>query len=118
MILNTHEPAVLPVPKNCFRCGQDFQDFSDRGLARVCPECKKPKPRPPRYSPALLGQPLTFRETQVCQLLADGKLSKEIAYELHLGVGHIKVVVSMILAKTGMANRICLAVWWATRRQK
>lgn len=111
-ILNAHAPAAMPVSKNCFRCGQDFQDFSDRALARVCPECKKPKEKLPRYSDSMLGRPLTVRETQVVELVAAGKPSKVIAYELHLGAGTIKVCISTILAKTGLANRTCLAVWW------
>ena len=49
---------------------------------------------------------------QVTNLIAKGKLNKEIGLDLHLGEGTIKVIVSIILAKTGMANRTCLAVWW------
>lgn len=109
-------PAALPVPKNCCRCGEDFQDFSDRGLARVCPKCKTPKPKPPRYSDAVLaGKPLTVREKQIAQLVAEGKPSKVIAHELHLGEGTIKVVISTILAKTRLTNRTCLAIWWLTK---
>jgi DNA-binding NarL/FixJ family response regulator len=115
VILNARAPIALPVSKNCFRCGEDFQDFSDRGLARVCAECKKPKAKPSRYSPSLRGRPLTARETQVVDLVAAGKPSKEIAHQLHLGEGTIKALISVILAKTGMANRTSLAVWWITR---
>ena len=102
------------VPKNCVRCGLDFRDFSDRGLARVCPECKKAKPpKPPRYSEAVLaGKPLTVREKQVAALVGEGQPSKVIAHQLHLGEGTIKVVISTILAKTGLGNRTCLAIWW------
>jgi DNA-binding NarL/FixJ family response regulator len=116
VIFNARAPIVLPVSKNCCRCGEDFQDFSDRGLARVCAECKKPKAKPPRYSPSLRGRPLTARETQVVNLVAAGKPSKEIAYQLHLGEGTIKVAISTILAKTGLENRTRLAVWWITRQ--
>lgn len=106
-----HGPA-FPIPKNCFRCGAEFQDFSDRGLARICGRCRKPKAQPARSGTELLGQPLTAREIQVVIGIADGKLNKEIAWELHLGVGYIKVIVSNLLAKTGFTNRTALAVWW------
>ena len=103
--------ACEGVAKTCYRCGQDFQDFSDRGLARVCPHCKAPKVKPPRYSPLLAGKLLTPRETQIADLVATGKPNKVIAHELHLGEGTIKAFISVILAKTGMANRTSLAVW-------
>lgn len=69
----------------------------------------------PRYSPLLLGKPLTPRETQVLDLIATGKLNKEIAHEILLGEGTVKVMVSTILAKTGLSNRTSLAVWWAIK---
>ncbi len=113
MSANLHAlPLALGVPKTCCRCGQGFQDFSDRGLARMCTECRKPKAKPPRYPPTLLGKPLTARETQVMDLVAAGKLNKEIGGMLHLGEGTVKVAISRILAKTGMTNRTALAVWW------
>jgi DNA-binding NarL/FixJ family response regulator len=49
---------------------------------------------------------------QIADLIAHGTTNKNIAYELHLGEGTIKTFVSVILAKTGMANRTSLAVWW------
>jgi DNA-binding NarL/FixJ family response regulator len=111
--VNSHPaPLCTGLPKTCCRCGRRFQDFSDRGLARVCPECKKPKVRSPRYSPTLRGRPLTAREKQVVDLVANGRPSKEIAHQLRLGEGTIKVAISTILAKTGLENRTCLAVWW------
>ena len=116
MFLNSHaSPGISTgVPKTCFRCGREFQDFSDRGLGRVCTECRRPRVHLPlRYSdPSLLGKPLTVREKQITDLVSTGMASKVIAHELHLGEGTIKVVMSTILAKTGMANRTSLAVWW------
>lgn len=108
--------VAIGIPKSCFRCGAEFRDFSDQGLARVCPGCKKPKAiQPP---PPLKGKPLTVREAQVTALIVEGKLSKEIAHELHLGEGTIKQFVSTILAKTGMPNRTKLAVWWVLSHRK
>jgi DNA-binding CsgD family transcriptional regulator len=109
----------MGVPKTCCRCGGAFQDFSDRGLARTCTACKSPKPKPPRYSDAVLaGKPLTVREKQITQLVAEGKPSKVIAHEIHLGEGTIKMVISTILAKTGLANRTSLAVWWVVQKER
>lgn len=115
-IISPGLPVCIGVPKTCCRCGGGFQDFSDRGLARTCTECKSPKPKPPRYSDAVLaGKPLTVREKQVTQLVAEGKPSKVIAHELHLHEGTIKVAISTILAKTRLNNRTCLAVWWVQK---
>jgi DNA-binding NarL/FixJ family response regulator len=119
VILNASTPICTAVTKNCFRCGRDFQDFSDSGQARVCAECKKPRVQPLKGEVrGLLGQPLTVREVQVIDLVAVGKANREIAHELHLGEGTIKAFVSIILAKTGKANRTCLAVWWYSRPTK
>jgi DNA-binding NarL/FixJ family response regulator len=60
----------------------------------------------------MLGQPLTHRQVQIADLIAHGVTNKNIAYELHLGEGTIKAYTSIILAKTGLANRTTLAVWW------
>ena len=118
MIVNLGSVAAVctGLLKNCGRCGRDFTDYTDEYRMRVCAECKKPRGvRHPPYLPPLLGQALTVREVQIVDLVADGKFNKEIAYDLHLGEGTIKQFVSTILAKTGMANRTSLAVWWVRR---
>lgn len=53
---------------------------------------------------------MTFREGQVVQLVAAGKLNKEIAFELHLTEGTVKEYVHRIFLKTGSSNRTELAV--------
>jgi DNA-binding NarL/FixJ family response regulator len=111
--IRAHGAACVGVPKTCFRCGVNFIDFSDRGAARVCAECKKPRAPAPQPSAALLGQPLTHRQVQIADLIARGVTNKNIAHELHLNEGTIKVFVSIVLAKTGQPNRTALAVWWA-----
>jgi DNA-binding NarL/FixJ family response regulator len=63
----------------------------------------------------MLGRPLTVRETQIVRLVADAKLNKEIASELHLSEGTVKVFLGPIFAKTGVRNRTALAVWWILR---
>ena len=112
-IISPGLPVCIGVEKTCYRCGQEFLDFSDRGLGRVCTECKKPRVK--QELPPLRGQALTVRERQIAALVAEAKPSKEIAYQLHLAVGSIKTMVSTILSKTGMANRTALAVWWVLK---
>ncbi len=108
-------PPAVPEPKNCFRCGLDFVDYS--GSAKVCRPCLKPKIQKLRGAAELLGLPLTHRERQIAEGIRWGKPNKEIAGDLHLAVGSVKVYVSHILAKTGTANRTVLAVWWALTEQ-
>lgn len=50
--------------------------------------------------------PLTERESQVLQLVAKGKTTKEIAGELYLTPGTVRNYISTILDKLGVGNRI------------
>ena len=64
------------------------------------------------YSPELIDiafeseNPLTLREIEIVQLLADGKTTKSIAEELHLSNGTIRNYVSIVLDKLNVSNRI------------
>lgn len=64
------------------------------------------------YSPELIDiafetdNPLTTREIEIVQLLADGKTTKSIAEELHLSNGTIRNYVSIVLDKLDVSNRI------------
>lgn len=64
------------------------------------------------YSPELVDlafsppNPLTERETQVLELVAEGKETKEIAKELFLTTGTVRNYISVILDKLGVGNRI------------
>lgn len=49
--------------------------------------------------------PLSERETEVCQQLFEGKSSPSIAKELHLSPGTVRNHISSIMAKTGAGNR-------------
>jgi DNA-binding NarL/FixJ family response regulator len=64
-------------------------------------------PEPGRQSDrdAVLGQ-LTDREQAVFALLAAGRSNREIAAELHLSEGTVKIHVGRILAKLGLRDRI------------
>ena len=50
--------------------------------------------------------PLTERESQVLELVAEGKTTKEIASELYLSAGTVRNYISAILDKLGVGNRI------------
>jgi DNA-binding NarL/FixJ family response regulator len=53
---------------------------------------------------------LTPREREVLALVADGLSNQQIADRLHVGVTTVKTHVANLLAKTGTANRIRLAI--------
>lgn len=64
------------------------------------------------YAPELVDEaydeenPLTDREYEVLELVADGKNTKEIANELFLTTGTVRNYISTILDKLGVSNRI------------
>lgn len=64
------------------------------------------------YASELVGEvysetnPLTHREREVLNLIADGKNTKQIAGELFLTTGTVRNYVSTILDKLGVSNRI------------
>lgn len=64
------------------------------------------------YAPELVDiafeedNPLTERESQVLELIADGKSTKEIAGELYLTTGTVRNYISVILDKLDVGNRI------------
>lgn len=65
------------------------------------------------YAPELIddvyggeGNPLTEREKEVLELVADGKDTKEIADTLQIKTGTVRNYISVILDKLGVKNRI------------
>lgn len=52
------------------------------------------------------ANPLTERETEVLQLVSEGKTTKEIAGELYLSHGTVRNYISIILEKLNVNNRI------------
>jgi DNA-binding NarL/FixJ family response regulator len=60
--------------------------------------------------PAGLPADLTQREREVLALVGSGLSNAEIAERLHVGVTTVKTHMSSLIAKTGAANRIGLAV--------
>jgi DNA-binding NarL/FixJ family response regulator len=93
--------------KNCFRCGVDFS-----GCGRICAGCRTSELAAP-----MLNRALSFRERQVVVLVAEAKLNKEIAHELHLTEGTIKEYLNRIFRKLGVANRTALAMWAVTHKE-
>ena len=91
--------------RNCFRCGSEFKSDG----SRVCATCAKPKEK-------TLNPNLSFRETQVVNLVCQGKQNKTIAYDLHLTEGTIKEYLNRIFRKIGVSTRTELAVWYLTRQ--
>jgi ATP/maltotriose-dependent transcriptional regulator MalT len=60
-----------------------------------------------RQSPrsTLLIEPLSDRELEVLQLIADGASNREIAQELVLAIGTVKKHISNIFGKLGVSSR-------------
>src|ERR1700761_3873424 len=94
--------------KNCCRCGSEFNAANSE---RVCWRCRKPKSR----TREARTKELTFRESQVVRLVAQGKANKEIAYQLLLSEGTIKEYLNRIFRKLEVSNRTELAIWEVRR---
>jgi len=105
-LANTIEFRQVTALRNCFRCGREFRRD---GGNRICQSC-----RSPQIGKKPLNPKLSFREKQVVGLVAQAKLNKEIAFELHLTEGTIKEYLNRIFRKLGITNRTELAVWALT----
>jgi NarL family two-component system response regulator LiaR len=65
---------------------------------------------PPKEQPAKHGDELTQRELDVLRLVAEGKTNAEIAQNLFVSVGTVKVHVERIIDKLGVSDRTQAAV--------
>lgn len=88
--------------RNCYRCGHEFRSDSKD---RICSSCRRPKVQGKE-----LSRQLSFRETQIVNLICQAKQNKEIADELHLSEGTIKEYLNRIFRKLNVKNRTELAV--------
>ncbi|MFC6849247.1 response regulator transcription factor [Streptomyces caelestis] len=73
----------------------------------------------PRRSPLPLSPPpegLTPRECEALALVGEGLSNREIGEVLYLGVTTVKSHAAALMTKTGLPNRIRLAVLAATHR--
>ncbi|TDC09692.1 response regulator transcription factor [Nonomuraea longispora] len=59
---------------------------------------------------------LTERETQVCELIAQGMSNNEIAHQLFISHYTVKVHVSSILAKLDLPDRVHVLISWSRLR--
>ena len=87
-------------------------DYLDRLVHALEP---RPAAAAPQAGPPTLGlpsliEPLSQRELEVLELLAQGKTNKDIASELYVATDTIKKHVTHILDKLGAANRTQAAV--------
>lgn len=53
---------------------------------------------------------LSVREREVAEAVGQGKANADIAAELHMSVGTVKGYISRVLTKTGLENRVQLAL--------
>lgn len=89
--------VVIPGPDNA----SSPLSFSRRVQCRVYP--------PKRTARA---SKLTGRHYRLAPLLAAGLRDKEIAYELGITTGVVKVYVHELMQLTGRPTRIAVAQWW------
>jgi DNA-binding NarL/FixJ family response regulator len=89
--------------RTCCRCGALYVSVASD---RICGLCRaRPAPEPQ------MGLPLTKRERMVTRLVAEGKINREIAFDLRLSEGTVKMYIANIFRKVGVNNRTALAVW-------
>ncbi len=63
------------------------------------------------------SDPLTPREREVLQLIAEGKSNQEIANQLQISIGTVKKHVTNILDKIHLRSRVEAALYWRTQSQ-
>ena len=110
IILTTYaRPGYFERAKKASVSGYLLKDTPSETLAESIREIMNGKRI---YSPELIDiafesdNPLSAREIEIVQLLADGKTTKTIAEELYLSNGTIRNYVSIVLDKLNVNNRI------------
>ena len=106
----THDEIL----KTCAWCGTEFRTTQALGRRTKCNDCLTATYQVREQSgKQLLGKPLNTRERQIELLISQAKTTKEIAHELHLAVGTIKVYTTYVLAKLGVKSREeVIFRWW------
>ncbi len=95
--------------RTCSRCGQLY---NGEPRSTVCWNCKsKVEDLRAVHGGHRFGQKLSNRERQVVALVVAGKRNKEIAWDLRIEEGTIKVYMSHIFIKTGVTGRVLLVLW-------
>ncbi|GIH49096.1 LuxR family transcriptional regulator [Microbispora rosea subsp. rosea] len=90
-------------------------DRAERGLARAGETVAEAEPAPPERPPAAEPSPLTRREQEIAELIAQGRSNKEIASALVISQRTVEGHVERILDKLGFASRAQIAAWMAAR---
>ncbi|MEV4296948.1 ATP-binding protein [Microbispora rosea] len=94
-------------------------DRAERGLARAEEAVAEAEPAPPERptsaAPAAEPSPLTRREQEIAELIAQGLSNKEIASALVISQRTVEGHVEHILDKLGFASRAQIAAWMAAR---
>ena len=81
-------------------------ELAARLLRRLATEVREPANGPPlKRESARITEPLTPREIEVLELLAQGKTNRQIADDFVLSVGTVKNHVEHIIAKLGASDR-------------
>lgn len=91
----------------------DGRIYVPRLLADIGPEVPAATNRDRAAKPAVAATPapaLSPRQSRVLEMLVHGKSNKEIARELNLGAGTVKVHMAALFSKLGVANRSAAAV--------
>jgi LuxR family maltose regulon positive regulatory protein len=92
LLYQASEQGIMPA-----YAGKLLAAFPEAGAA--------PAPSRLSLSPSPLVEPLTGRELQILQLIAEGMTNKEIAQRLVLSVGTVKVHAHNIYGKLGVSGR-------------
>ncbi|GAB3135438.1 LuxR C-terminal-related transcriptional regulator [Microbispora hainanensis] len=91
---------------------------AEREPARVDETVAEAEPTPPERpaaAPAAEPSPLTRREQEIAELIAQGQSNKEIACSLVISQRTVEGHVEHILDKLGFASRAQIAAWMAAR---
>jgi DNA-binding NarL/FixJ family response regulator len=91
--------------------------FSKAVLRRLVEHAVRSQAAAPVAPQRELPRGVTEREAEVLELVGQGLSNPEIAERLHLGVTTVKTHVASLMAKTGSANRVQLAVYAAKGRK-
>lgn len=110
--MDSKRQRLMEDHRNCWRCGRDFRfQAAAAGESRtgrtLCPACSQP---PPWTAARWRDGALTRRELQIVDAVRQGKINKQIAYDLHLEEGTVKAYLHQIYRKLGVTNRTAVAV--------
>ena len=86
----------------------------NRGYAQLSPEIAPKvfaRVKPINSTDNRLLDTLSPRESEILQLVGQGKNNREISASLHLSIGTVKNYITQILSKLELRDRIAAALW-------